>query len=80
MSTFKIGNVVVLKSGSSEMTVTNTGNHNGVPHVWCTWRNKDGKDEVGFYPADAVMLATDKEPPVVNRDPPGGSWAGARRG
>jgi uncharacterized protein YodC (DUF2158 family) len=80
MTTFKIGDVVVLKSGGPKMTVTNTRDREGVPHVWTAARNKDGKEETGFYPADAVMLATDREPPVVNRGPPGGGWAAARHG
>jgi len=78
MTAFKIGDVVVLKSGGPKMTVTNVGDRKGVPHVWCTW-NKDGKDETGFYAADAVMLATDRKPPVVDRGPPGGKWAASRR-
>jgi uncharacterized protein YodC (DUF2158 family) len=79
MSTIKVGDVVVLKSGGSKMTVTQVGPNKGVPYVWTVW-NANGKDERGFYPADAVMLATDKEPLLVDRGPPGGSWAGARRG
>src|SRR5258708_38297327 len=40
---FKIGDVVTLKSGSPEMTITNARDRNGVPHIWTSWINKDGK-------------------------------------
>jgi hypothetical protein len=30
-------------------------------------------------PADAVMLATERKPPVVDRGPSGGNWAASRR-
>jgi uncharacterized protein YodC (DUF2158 family) len=76
---FKIGDVVKLKSGGSEKTVTKVGERKGVPHVWCTWENAAGRDETGFYPAEAVELAT-KKPLTVNRGPPGGSFAASRRG
>jgi uncharacterized protein YodC (DUF2158 family) len=61
---FKIGDVVTLKSGSPEMTITNARDRNGVPHVWTSWINKDGKEEHGFYHADAVMLAAEKNRPL----------------
>ena len=78
---FKIGDVVTLKSGSPKMTITNARDRNGVPHVWTSWINKVGKEEHGFYHADAVMLPCEQEPrPVVNRGPPGGSWAASRMG
>lgn len=79
MPTFKIGDVVVLKSGGPKKTITKVGTDKGVPVIWCVWPTKGGKDEVGFYPADALMLATDKKPPIVNRGPPGGRLAAARR-
>ena len=78
-TTFKIGDVVVLKSGGPKMTITNKHDREGVPHVWCTWA-KDGKNESAYYPPDAVMLATDREPPVVNRGPSCGTFAASRRG
>jgi len=60
---FKIGDVVTLKSGSPKMTVTNARNRNGVPHVWTSWINKDGKEEHSFYHADAVMLPYEQNRP-----------------
>ena len=75
---FKIGDVVTLKSGSINQTVTNARDRNGVPHVWTSWFNKDGREEHGCYPADAVMLAVAKKPPIVNRGSPGGLWAASR--
>jgi uncharacterized protein YodC (DUF2158 family) len=75
----KIGDVVTLKSGSPKMTVTNVGERKGVPHVWVSWLKKDGTEETGFYPAAALAGAVDK-PVIVNRGPPGGTWAHSRRG
>ena len=76
---FNIGDVVVLNSGSPEMTITNTGERKGVPHVWCKWINTEGKEEMGIFPAAAVKRAP-KKPPVVNRGVRGGKWGQARRG
>lgn len=75
---FKIGGVVKLKSGSKKMTITNVGERKGVAHVWTVWMNAAGNEETGFYPADAVEAASDAPPPV-DREPPGGGWAGSRR-
>jgi uncharacterized protein YodC (DUF2158 family) len=60
MTTFKIGDVVMLNSGGQKMTVTGTKDKKGVQHVWCAWNN-DGKDETGSYPADALVSATSGE-------------------
>jgi uncharacterized protein YodC (DUF2158 family) len=68
MTTFKIGDVVTLNSGGPKMTVTGAKDKKGVQHVWCTWNN-DGKDETGFYPADAVVSVTSGEQRIVNRGP-----------
>ncbi len=39
----KAGDVVVLKSGGPNMTVTSVGDHYGVQTAWCTWF--DGKKQ-----------------------------------
>lgn len=74
---FEIGDVVVLNSGSPDMTVTNTGERKGIPHVWCKWLNAQGKEESDIFPAAAVKRAP-KKPPPVNRGPPGGTWGQSR--
>ena len=68
MTTFKIGDVVMLNSGGQKMTVTGTKDKKGVQHVWCIWNN-DGKDETDSYPADAVVSATSGEQRIANRGP-----------
>lgn len=62
MHTFKIGDVVVLKSGGENMTVTEIqpppdGN------VVCSWMDKAGKAQVGAWPADALQLAAGRSGP-----------------
>jgi uncharacterized protein YodC (DUF2158 family) len=78
-SRFKIGDEVMLKAGGQKMTVIGVGDLKGVPHVWCAWHTKDGNEKTNPYPEDALMLVSDKRPPTVNRGPPGGKTAAARR-
>lgn len=79
MATFKIGDTVMLRGGTQKSTVTRVADKNGIPHVWHDWHNKDGEIKAACHPAEALMLAADKKPPVVNRGPPGGRLAAARR-
>ena len=53
---FKAGDVVRLKSGGPDMTVTTAGTDSGVPTVWCSWFIGN-KQEKGYFPDDAVELA-----------------------
>ena len=49
--TFKIGDVVRLKSGGPAMTVNKVGNiEDGEPAVWCVWLEGDKKTEEFFHP------------------------------
>ena len=51
---FKIGDLVRIKSGGPMMVVTEVGeNQDGKPIVTCTWVDED-KPEVGTFPADTV--------------------------
>lgn len=52
--TFKVGDVVRLKSGGPDMTVTNVGKESGMLTVWCAWF-VGTKQEKGYFPADAVQ-------------------------
>ena len=55
--TFKIGDVVILKSGGPKMTITSVGKDNfGAPTVWCSWFI-DKKNETGSFPIGAVKMA-----------------------
>jgi uncharacterized protein YodC (DUF2158 family) len=75
------GDLVKLKSGGQKLLVTKAADKDGMPHVWCTWIDKSGKQESGDFPASAVVTVNEtKEPPPVNRGPPGGEWVRKRRG
>ena len=51
---FKIGDLVRIKSGGPMMVVTEVGeNQDGKPIVTCKWIDED-KPEVGTFPADTV--------------------------
>ena len=51
---FKIGDLVRIKSGGPMMEVTEVGeNQDGKPIVTCTWFDGD-KPEMGTFPAAAV--------------------------
>lgn len=57
---FKVGDVVILKSGGPKMTVENVATRNsGQPAVWCTWfeGSKVVKD---VFAVEAVKLADEK--------------------
>lgn len=53
---FKVGDVIALKSGGPDMTVTEVGLDGGVPTVWCKWFVAN-KQERGYFPNDAVERA-----------------------
>tara|TARA_R110002074_G_scaffold54006_5_gene134916 strand:- start:5321 stop:5494 length:174 start_codon:yes stop_codon:yes gene_type:complete len=54
MSDIQKGDVVKLKSGGPEMTVTKVGNDMfGVMTVWCSWFNKTDAKE-GTFPIEAL--------------------------
>jgi uncharacterized protein YodC (DUF2158 family) len=76
---FKVGEVVKLKSGGADMTVTgiSTG-EDRPPSFNCTWQDKDHRQQVGSFPAEALRLAVTgaKRPPqprpaMANTKPPG---------
>jgi uncharacterized protein YodC (DUF2158 family) len=51
--TFNVGDIVQLKSGGPDMTVTRIGASAGEPMLWCTWF--DGtKDAYGLFPPNAL--------------------------
>ncbi len=51
-----VGDVVVLKSGSPDMTVTSAGeNMAGVQTVWCAWFDNKAIQQSGSFPMLAVM-------------------------
>ena len=51
---FKIGDVVQLKSGGPDMTVTQIGNDGlGAPTVWCVWFI-NYKQEQGTFPPGSL--------------------------
>jgi uncharacterized protein YodC (DUF2158 family) len=53
--TFKIGDVVKLKSGSPKMTVTAVGDQLGTAKVWCSWFD-DTKQLSGVFPPEGLDL------------------------
>jgi uncharacterized protein YodC (DUF2158 family) len=53
---FKVGDIVQLKSGGPEMTVTVVGDHYGTPTVWCVWF-VGTKQEKGDFPSGALKPA-----------------------
>jgi hypothetical protein len=72
-----VGDTVMLKGGNQRSTVTKVEETNdGVRYVTHEWHNTEGELQMACHPADALM----KAPPEVNRGPPGGTRAAARRG
>jgi uncharacterized protein YodC (DUF2158 family) len=51
--TFKVGDLVRLKSGGPLMTVSNVGTAGGQLAVWCVWFEKDDQKSATF-PPDAL--------------------------
>ena len=53
----EIGDVVKLKSGGPELTVTNVGKlweTSDVLHAWCAWFSDDGKNHEGTFPCASL--------------------------
>jgi uncharacterized protein YodC (DUF2158 family) len=55
---FKVGDIVILKSGSPQMTVTQvTIDHGGASRrVWTAWFSGK-KNETSSFPEDAIIMA-----------------------
>lgn len=54
-STVKVGDVVVLKSGGPDMTVTEAGRE----HAICTWFDEKKAVQKGTFPNDSLRPAND---------------------
>jgi uncharacterized protein YodC (DUF2158 family) len=54
--TFKVGDVVRLKSGGPSMTVTGVGDSMGTPTVWCRWFDEKKKEGYGTFPPATLVL------------------------
>lgn len=58
MEKFKIGDVVKLKSGGPNMTVTDTDLDPGESY-WCQWF-AGSKEQKAHFPADALLPVTEE--------------------
>lgn len=68
MSDLKLGDIVVLKSGSSPMTVIKTAHTDtvvGLTGMLCAWSGDDGEMRSYLFPADALRI---DERPDKQRD------------
>ena len=67
---FKVGDIVQLKSGGPDMTVTRSGTSGGEPMVWCAWF-EGTKDAYGLFPPAALEGSSrpTKRPKLLS-DPP----------
>jgi len=54
-SQFQVGDVVQLKSGGLKMTVTDVGDFEGKPTVWCSWTYRNDQNRSN-YPPEALKL------------------------
>jgi uncharacterized protein YodC (DUF2158 family) len=62
---FKIGDVVKLKSGGPHMTITGTSVGPDRPTLFsCSWFDKDNREQNGSYPADALVAAGGAKKPI----------------
>lgn len=58
-SIFKIGDVVVLKSGGASMSIQQlTPNSEGSVNCMCSWHDKDGKPHTVTYDELSLRLVT----------------------
>jgi uncharacterized protein YodC (DUF2158 family) len=79
---FKVGEVVKLKSGGPLMTVTAISTSEDRPPSFnCSWFDKDNREQVGSFPADAITRPAPKEPgklgyagPSAERNDDGTGW------
>jgi uncharacterized protein YodC (DUF2158 family) len=63
---FKVGDVVKLKSGGPLMTVTGTSVGPDRPTLFtCSWFDKDNHEQTGSFPADAL---SDERPTAQPRE------------
>ena len=62
-ASYKIGDVVRLKSGGPPMTVTSveSGDNDVGYVVFCIWFNAKGNEKSGHYPAAALVLVTEPQ-------------------
>ena len=58
MEEIKPGDVVVLKSGSYDMTVTAVASFNGVPTATVTWQDAKGDHQTAHYATVALMKSS----------------------
>lgn len=63
MSQFKVGDVVVLKSGSPKMTVSDTGYDEG--QIKCVWFDKTKRETALFYPDTLQTVDLGRVGPMV---------------
>ena len=53
---FKVGDVVKLRSGGPLMTVTGTSVGNDRPTLFtCSWFDKDNREQTSSFPAESIM-------------------------
>jgi len=59
---FKVGEVVKLKSGGPQMTITSIGRrYESSPlEAWCTWFKSDNQTAVEVLPLEAIELISTK--------------------
>ena len=62
-ASYKIGDVVRLKSGGPPMTVTSieSGDNDVGYVVFCIWFNAKGNEKSGHYPAAALVPVTETQ-------------------
>jgi uncharacterized protein YodC (DUF2158 family) len=68
---FKIGDVVKLKSGGPEMTVIGISTGPNRSDVFnCSWIDPDHHEQKGTFPAEALVLANAEKPQTRISPPP----------
>jgi uncharacterized protein YodC (DUF2158 family) len=55
---FKVGDIVKLKSGGPDMTVTKIGAAGEEPMAWCVWF-EGTKDSYGLFPPEALVASSE---------------------
>jgi uncharacterized protein YodC (DUF2158 family) len=56
---FKVGDVVKLKGGGPQMTITGTSVGPDRPTLFtCNWFDKDNREQSSAYPADSLIEAS----------------------
>lgn len=54
---FKVGDIVLLKSGGPKMTVIEVGDIAGEPAVWCSWFDDKKQKKSETFPPAALESA-----------------------